>query len=57
MFLRRRNIGSIVHHTVPMSAAFSANLTHETIDCGISYIVTFRLLNKLVYENKNGLDH
>jgi hypothetical protein len=56
MVLRRQNVGSIVHQTLPMSA-FSANLTHVPYGCGISYIVTFRLLNKLVYENKNGLDH
>lgn len=55
MVPRRQIIGSIVHQTVPMSA-FSANLTHETNGCVISYIITFRALNKLVCENKNGLD-
>jgi hypothetical protein len=54
--LRRQSIGSKVHQTVPMSA-FSANLTHETSGWVVSYIVIFRLRNKLVYENKNGLDH
>lgn len=54
--LRLQNMGSKVHQTVPMSA-FSANLTHETSGWEISYIIIFRLRNKLVYDNKNGLDY